>query len=300
VARKGNAINGVLLLDKPGGISSNGALQVAKRGLHAAKAGHTGTLDPMASGLLPLCFGEATKFSGLLLDANKTYRAEITLGVSTDSGDAEGAVTATSTTDGLTDAAARRVLLGLVGTLEQVPPMYSALKHAGRPMYEYAREGRVIDRPSRTVTVLALDIVRIDLPVVEIRVQVSKGTYIRVLAEEVGRRLDCGGHLSALRREMVGRFSIQDSITLDAFEGMTPDLRLDCLLPPDALLEGVPRVDLDERDGLAVRQGRSISITGTGTAAGLVRLYDHCGAFLGVGHAGADASIAPQRLLQTT
>lgn len=298
MARKGNPISGVLLLDKPRGITSNAALQGVKRALRAAKAGHTGTLDPMASGLLPLCFGEATKFSGLLLNADKAYRAEITLGVSTASGDAEGAIIGTRSTDGLTAAAIRDVLIGLVGSLEQVPPMYSALKHAGRPMYEYAREGRVIERPSRTVTILALEVLRIDPPTAEIRVEVSKGTYIRSLAEEVGRRLDCGGYLSALRRETVGSFSIGDSVTLEAFEGMTPDSRLGWLLPPDALLEGVPRVDLDERDGVAVRQGRSVRIQGA--AAGLVRLYDHCGAFMGVGHAGEDASIAPQRLLQTT
>jgi len=296
--RKGNAINGVLLLDKPGGISSNAALQGAKRALQAAKAGHTGTLDPMASGLLPLCFGEATKFSGLLLDADKTYLAEITLGVSTATGDAEGAVTDTRSTGGLTVAAIRDVLLGFVGSLEQVPPMYSALKHAGRPMYEYAREGRVIERPSRTVRIIALEVLGIDPPVAEIRVQVSKGTYIRSLAEEVGRRLDCGGHLSALRRETVGRFSIGDSVTLEAFERMAVDARVGRLLPPDALLEGVPRVDLDEWGGVAIRQGRSVRIQGA--AAGLVRLYDHCGAFMGVGRAGDDASIAPQRLLQTT
>jgi tRNA pseudouridine55 synthase len=296
--RKGNAIDGVLLLDKPRGITSNAALQRAKRALNAAKAGHTGTLDPMASGLLPLCFGEGTKFSGLLLDADKTYRAEITLGVSTATGDAEGAIIGTRSTGELAAAVVRDVLFGLVGSLEQVPPMYSALKHAGRPMYEYAREGRVIERASRTVEILALEVLRIDPPVAEIRVRVSKGTYIRSLAEEVGRRLHCGGHLSALRRETVGRFSIGDSVTLEAFEGMPVDSRLGLLLPPDALLEGVPRVDLNEREGVAVRQGRSVRIQGA--VAGLVRLYDHCGAFMGVGQAGEDASIAPQRLLQTT
>ena len=213
--RKGNAVDGVLLLDKPAGVTSNGALQAARRMLNAAKAGHTGTLDPMATGLLPLCFGEATKFSGVLLAATKTYLARIAFGITTTTGDAEGNVLARSDVQGLDHARIVSVLASLVGTHEQVPPMYSALKHEGRPLYEYARLGQEIDRAPRMVRVVSIDVLTVEAAHAEVRVEVSKGTYIRVLAEEAGQRLGCGAHLSALRREAVAGFHVSEAISLD-------------------------------------------------------------------------------------
>lgn len=295
--RKGKAINGVLLLDKPSGISSHTALQNARHVLEAAKAGHTGTLDPLASGLLPLCLGEATKFSALLLDAHKTYSAHVMLGVCTTTGDAEGEIISTEPTAHLSPPQIERALAGIVGTLEQVPPMYSALKHQGRPLYQYAREGQTVERASRPVTIYALEVLRIESPLMQIRIEVSKGTYIRSLAEEIGRRLGCGAHLTALRRERVGPFGLSQAVTLEQLTFMDSIERLAHVLPTDVLLAGLPRVDLDERSGMAMRQGQVVRVDGA--QAGLVRMYDHAGAFIGVGRTQDDACVAPQRLLQT-
>ncbi len=295
--RKGNAVDGVLLLDKPLGVTSTGALQQARRLFNAAKAGHTGTLDPMATGLLPLCFGEATKFSGLLLDAHKTYLARIVLGVVTTTGDAEGEVVQAKYARDVDAIGIHDVLHGLVGPLDQVPPMYSALKHRGRPLYEYARAGQEIARSSRRVTIFSLEIVRLELPAVEIRVEVSKGTYIRSLAVEIGERMGCGGHLGALRREAVGTFSLDSAITLEKLGDLSHSECLAQLSEPDVLLAGIPRVDLDEPNSLAVRHGRPAEMTTT--PVGLVRLYDPSGSFLGVGEAAEGGAIAPRRMLNT-
>ncbi len=293
--RKGNAVDGVLLLDKPAGVTSNGALQAARRMLNAAKAGHTGTLDPMATGLLPLCFGEATKFSGALLAATKTYLARIAFGITTTTGDAEGNVLTRSDTQGLDHARIVSVLESLVGTHEQVPPMYSALKHEGRPLYEYARLGQEIDRAPRMVRVVSIDVLTVEAAHAEVRVEVSKGTYIRVLAEEAGKRLGCGAHLCALRREAVAGFHISEAIGLDDLESLTLDARLTRLRPADVLLQGVPRVDLDEGDSRAVRQGRQVTVGGV--PQGMVRLYSGADGFIGVGRVDEEGVLAPQRLV---
>ncbi len=207
----------MLLLDKPQGVSSNGALQTARRLFNAAKAGHTGTLDPMASGLLPLTFGEATKFSQMLLDADKTYEAVVQLGVDTDSGDADGAVIATRPV-AVDRAALEAVLARFRGEIEQVPPMYSALKRDGKALYEYARAGIELEREARKVTIHALELLDFAGERFTIRVHCSKGTYIRSLAMDIGAALGCGAHLAALRRTAIGAFDLSGAVTLEALE----------------------------------------------------------------------------------
>ena len=252
-------VDGVLLLDKPRGLSSNDALVRAKRLLNAEKAGHGGTLDPMATGLLPLAFGEATKFAHDLLEADKAYLAELTLGVTTDTGDAEGEVTSRAEV-AADEAAFRAAAAAFVGEIEQVPPMHSALKHQGRPLYEYARAGETIERAPRRVTIRAIDVLDFEPPRATIRVACSKGTYVRTLAEDIGRRLGCGAHLSALRRERVGALSLADAVTLDALEALDPAARRAALRPVDFLLAGLERVALGEPEAERFLHGQRLRI----------------------------------------
>ena len=215
--RRGQVIDGWLLLDKPVDLSSNHALQRAKRLMDAQKAGHTGTLDPFATGLLICCFGRATKIAGYLLEADKTYTATLLFGVETDSGDLTGEVVSRADTsfEGLSQKAIEAVLPNFRGVIEQVPPMTSALKHKGRPLYAYAREGILIERPPRTVTIHAIDVLSCEGRTASIKVSCSKGTYIRTLAQDIGRALGVGAHLVALRRDRVGSFDIKDAFTLE-------------------------------------------------------------------------------------
>lgn len=219
-SRRGQMIDGVLLLDKPEGLSSNHALQRAKRTIDARKAGHTGTLDPFATGMLVCCFGRATKISAVMLDADKVYEATITFGEETDSGDLTGNLVA-SAKDKVADinlAKLESTLAKFRGEIEQIPPMISALKRDGKPLYKYAREGIVLDRPPRQVNIYALNLLAFDGHQAKVMVHCSKGTYIRTLAQDIGRSLGCLGHLSALRRTAVGPFSIENSISLDALQ----------------------------------------------------------------------------------
>lgn len=220
--RRGLALDGVLLLDKPVGLSSNHALQRARRSMDAAKAGHTGTLDPFATGLLVCCMGRATKISGAMLDADKAYRATLQFGEETDSGDLTGHVVARAA-DGysVTEDALRAVLACFQGVIEQVPPMYSALKRDGKPLYEYARQGIELERPPRQVTIHRIDLLSLSGTRAEIDVACSKGTYIRTLAQDIGRALGCYAHLAALRRTHVGPFSLDRAVTLEALQAMT-------------------------------------------------------------------------------
>jgi len=237
-------VDGVLLLDKPAGVTSNAALQRARRALGAAKAGHTGTLDPLASGLLPLCFGEATKFAQVLLDARKRYRATVRLGVTTTTQDAEGDIVATRPV--LCDRHALEAALSqFVGEIDQVPPAYSALKRQGRSYYEYARAGIAIEREARTVTIDSLALVDWQAPDAVIDVACSKGTYVRTLGADLGERLGCGAHLAALRRTASGSFTLDQAVSLPDLESMDVLRRREWLLPPDRLLAGAPRIDLD-------------------------------------------------------
>ena len=286
------AVSGVLLLDKPAGPSSNTVLQRAKRLLGAARAGHTGTLDPLARGLLVITVGEATKFSGGLLEADKAYRARVKLGERTSTGDAEGTVLSRSPV-AVSENELRAVLERFRGEIEQVPPMYAAIKHQGRPLYAYARRGERVTRTPRRVTIRRLELEGLEGNTVTVFVECSKGTYIRTLAEDVGAELGCGGHLAALERLAVGPFSLEQSITLDAFEAISASRRRERLLPPQALLESWPRLRLALDVAAKFRQGRSIPVD---CAGGKVAVFGEDEAFLGTGQVAA-GMLQPKRLL---
>jgi tRNA pseudouridine55 synthase len=288
-------VDGVLLLNKPVGITSNAALQKAKWLLNAKKAGHTGTLDPFADGLLPLCFGEATKFSAYLLDADKHYRAVLQLGITTTTGDPEGEVL--STRDVAVDhSEINAVLPRFRGEIEQVPPMHSALKHQGRPLYAYARAGIEIERPPRKVTIRALEVIECDPPRVVLDVQCTAGTYIRTLAQDIGAALGCGAHLTALTRTAAGGFKLEHAHTLAHLEAIDIDQRHALLLPADCLVAHLPAVLLDAGDADALRQGRSIAHPEA--ASGLMRAYTGSHAFIGLANAEA-GHLVPRRLVAT-
>lgn len=287
-------VDGVLLLDKPVGLSSNDALQKARRLFSAAKGGHTGTLDPLASGLLPLCFGEATKFSADLLDADKTYEAELKLGVETDSGDAEGQVTATSAVN-VEKAQFLAVLPQFTGPIEQVPPMHSALKRDGRPLYELARQGIEVEREARAVTIHSLELLEFAGDVARIRVCCSKGTYIRVLAADIGRVLGCGAHLSALRRTQVADLDLANAVTLAELEALAEEERPARLAPVDALLCSLPRVELDDAAAERFSHGNPVALPPG--LSGKIRVYA-AGRLLGVGEPGGGGRLWPKRLVQ--
>jgi tRNA pseudouridine55 synthase len=255
--RERRRIDGVLLLDKPSGVTSNMALQRARRALRAEKAGHTGTLDPLASGLLPLCFGEATKFSRFLLDAGKRYRATVRLGIATDTLDAEGVVVASApvATDASVIASA---LASMTGRQLQTPPAHAALKHQGRAYYDYARAGIDIPREPREIEIQRLDLVVWQPPDIVVDVACSKGTYVRVLAADLGVRLGSVAHLAALRRSASGGFSVDDAVALDALEAMPPSERHRRLLPVDVLVARLPRVELDGDQARAFLLGQAL------------------------------------------
>jgi len=270
-------IDGVLLLDKPAGLSSNAALQRAKRLYAAEKAGHTGTLDPLASGLLPICFGEATKFAQSMLDARKAYVATVRFGAATTTGDAEGDVIATGAVAfGCSDIEA--ALARFVGTIAQVPPRHAALKYRGRAYYDYARAGVEIPRAAREVEIVALELVGWSPPDAIVRVACGKGMYVRVLAEDVAAALGTCAHLAALRRTAAGPFDIERSHALAELEAMDIAARDACLLAPDAPLADLPRLDVDADVARALRQGRTPRST---RAAGRFRAYS-AGGFVGV------------------
>jgi len=287
-------VDGVLLLDKPLGLSSNDALQKARRLFSAAKGGHTGTLDPLATGLLPLCFGEATKFSADLLDADKTYEAELQLGVETDSGDVDGQVVATAAVNvGESDISA--VLPRFTGPIEQVPPMHSALKRDGRPLYELARQGVVVERAPRAVTIHAIELLSFAGDRVRLRVACSKGTYIRVLAIDIGRALGCGAHLSALRRVAVADLDLARAVTLAELEALAEDARGSRLLPVDALLQSLPLLAVEGEAATRFSHGNPVDLPAG--LAGKIRVYAG-GRLIGIGEPGADGRLWPKRLVQ--
>ena len=287
-------VDGVLLLDKASGMTSNDALQKARRLFSAAKGGHTGTLDPLASGLLPLCFGEATKFSADLLDADKTYEAELKLGVTTDSGDAEGQVIATATVD-VAEAAILAVLPRFTGPIEQVPPMHSALKRDGRPLYELARQGIEVERAARAVTIHALEVLDFAGDVLRIRVRCSKGTYIRVLAADIGQALGCGAHLTALRRTAVADLDLMHAVTLAEIEALDEVDRMKRLAPVDALLQSLPVLTLEGEAAARFRHGNPVSLPEG--LSGKIRIYE-AGRLIGVGEPGREGRLWPKRLVQ--
>ena len=293
-------VHGVLLLDKPAGYSSNQALQRAKHLFSAAKAGHTGNLDPFATGLLPLCFGEATKFSQTLLDADKVYRATLKLGVTTTTGDTEGAITGTSPVTFNRDTLEKAVL-SFMGEIQQTPPMHSALKFEGKPLYEYARDGVEIERKARSVTIHRITLERFEGDEADILVSCSKGTYIRVLGEDIGKKLGCGAHLIALRRFNTGGFSLEHALTLEQLEAMSQDQRDAQLLPVDSLLQDLPSVELDAHSAHYFRQGQAVWKSGI-TQPGMWRVYESGESgniFIGLGKNLEDSQITPKRLINT-
>jgi tRNA pseudouridine55 synthase len=282
------------MLDKARGASSNAALQQAKRLYQAAKAGHAGTLDPLATGLLPILFGEATKFSSDLLEADKSYAAEILLGVSTATADAEGEVIATRAVT-VTAEQLAAALANFRGDIRQTPPIYSALKHAGKPLYAYARAGIEIERAPRQVTIHALDLQWFKGERLALAVTCSKGTYIRSIAHDLGEMLGCGAHLAALRRTAVGRFGLVCAYSLDSLEAMVAAERDARLLPLDALLQDLPEVRLEPAQQARFLQGQALPWAGPSRAR--VRVYGSGGALLGVGEAGADGTLSPKRVI---
>ena len=287
-------VNGVLLLDKPPGVSSNRALQSARRLFGAAKAGHTGTLDPCATGLLVVLFGEATKFAGALLGADKIYDATVRLGVTTSTGDAEGEILSTCDPD-VSREAVDRAVASFVGEIDQVPPRHSALKRDGKPYYAYARAGQEIERQPRKVTVHRLDVRSFDGRTVELAAHVGTGTYVRTLAEDIGAKLGCGGHLAALRRTQVGPFRLADALTLADLEAKSPDARPGSLRALDELLVGLPQIVLAQSASLRFMQGQAVEHSAE-AIEGHVRVYGPDGAFLGRGRA-ADRRLHPDRLV---
>ena len=289
-------VNGVLLLDKPLGFSSNQALQKVKWLYQAAKAGHTGTLDPLATGLLPICLGEATKFAQYVTDADKTYFATIKLGTTTTTGDAEGEVLTTSAVNvnkTQFQAAARQ----FVGEISQTPPMYSALKHEGKPLYEYARSGVDIARQARLITIknIVLDTFLDDIA--QITVVCSKGTYIRTLAEDIGAALGCGAHLVGLRRTETAGYLLPNAVTIEQLEAMSSEKRDALLLPVDSAIEHLPKVVLNADAAFYMLQGQAVWQAGK-MPAGDLRLYNENNQFLGLGCMQDDGKIAPKRLIQ--
>jgi tRNA pseudouridine55 synthase len=291
--REKRPLDGVLLFDKPLQFSSNTALQKVRRLFHAEKAGHTGTLDPLATGLLPICFGEATKFSTGLLDADKTYRALVKLGQTTTTGDAEGEITS-SCDMVLHEQQVRATLHNFIGEIIQIPPMHSALKHQGKPLYEYIRKGVTIEREGRIVTIHELVLERFADDEMEISVRCSKGTYVRTLAEDIGQALGCGAHLRALRRTAIADFRLGDAYTLDQLEAMTMPERDTCLLPLDCMLQDMPMFELDAVQVTRMAQGQRLGID-TDLPDGKVRLYG-AGKFIGVAEL-LGRRLAPDRLL---
>lgn len=309
--RKGRPVNGVLLLDKPHGLSSNHALQTVKRIYFAQKAGHTGALDPLATGMLPICLGEGTKFSQYLLDTDKTYQVTAKLGVRTTTSDAGGEVVSEKTVT-VSDEQLSIALESFRGTTQQVPSMYSALKYQGRPLYKYAREGIEVPRESRDITVFSLELLRFEQDEVELSIHVSKGTYIRTIIDDLGELLGCGAHVAHLRRLAVGSYPIDKMITLPELEALlaqaieeeiTPSELLDpLLLPMQSAVAGMPAVYIDDMSANFLRHGNPVRGYQT-PAEGNLQVYigedenDENAEFIGVGFINDDGQVAPKRIV---
>jgi tRNA pseudouridine55 synthase len=286
-------LDGVLLFDKPLELTSNAALQQVRKLFRAEKAGHTGTLDPLATGLLPICFGEATKFSNALLDADKTYRALLRLGQTTTTGDAEGDITSEKPVE-VQRSELDPILARFLGEIQQLPPMHSALKHQGKPLYEYIRKGEIIEREPRSVVIHELILNSFSGNEMDITVRCSKGTYIRTLAEDIGAALGCGAHLVGLRRISIAHFELNDAYTLPHLSEMTESERDVCVLPMESLMPDMPILQLDAVQVQRLAQGQRLGMD-TGMPDGRVRLHGPQG-FIGVGVL-QGRRLAPDRLL---
>lgn len=291
------AVDGLLLLNKPAGLSSNQALQRVKRLLNAKKAGHTGSLDPAATGMLPLCFGEATKVCQFLLNADKTYRVTARLGIATDSGDADGSETTRQAVPAMSADEWRELLQRFLGESMQVPPMYSALKQGGKRLYELARKGVTVDRQPRPIRIDDITLLESAGNRLVFRVRCSKGTYIRVLVEDIARAAGTVAHTAQLHREEVGEFRAADMLEMSALEAAAEggiDLHRH-LMPPDVALAGLPSITLSDEDGTRFCGGISIADV-AGAVSGAIRVYGGQGRFLGVGATTGDGSLAPKRV----
>jgi len=304
--KSGRNIHGILLLDKRLGVSSNKALQEVRYLFNANKAGHTGSLDPLATGLLPLCFGEATKVSALMLNDNKRYQVLVQLGVMTDTGDAEGSIIETKPVPDLSIEQIQACLQQFTGEIDQIPPMYSALKHNGRKLYELAREGKTIERKARRITIFELKLLT-DFQAEarkpdQLRLEVfcSKGTYIRSLAEDIGHALGCGGTVNELRRLEAGQFNIEDAMTIEQLRALSEQDLFQALINVDKPLEALRCVHLSEAQAISIKYGQSINLapdmtSGLGAGEGLLRMY-HTDVFLGLGEMLLDGKMAPKKL----
>ena len=298
-ARKRNprSVDGVLLLDKPSGLTSNAALQGAKRLFQARKAGHAGTLDPMATGLLAVLFGEATKLAFLLIDSDKIYLADFVLGTTTTTGDAQGMVVEAHSVS-VTASEIEAALRCFRGEIAQVPPMYSAVKRGGRPLYSYARAGEQVERPARRVRIHRLELLEKRGATLRVRVHCSKGTYIRTLAEDLGRALGTGAHLGALRRETSGPWRIDQAVSMDQLATMPLPARAALLRPPEAMLGDLPRFILAAADEARFRNGQARSAEGG--RPGLYGVFGPGDQLLGIGEIAPDGKLHPRRLLHTS
>ena len=297
--QRGRATNGILVLDKPVGLTSNAALQQVKLLFNAAKAGHTGNLDPLAHGVLPICFGEATKLSAYLLSADKVYVGTCKLGVRTTTADAEGDILETRLVEGIDTAQVNEVLGHFQGVIEQIPPMHSAIKHHGQPLYKLAHQGIEVERKPRQVQIYTIRLLRLNGNELDIYVHCSKGTYIRTLAEDIGEMLGCGAHLSELRRTVVGPFTDDQAVTFDELKNLADagETALDSsLLSMDSALMAWPRIDLTPTTLFYVRQGQPVIVPGA-PSSGWLRLYGPDSKFIGVGTVADDGRVAPKRLL---
>ncbi|MDO5639751.1 MAG: tRNA pseudouridine(55) synthase TruB [Neisseria sp.] len=275
-------VNGVLLLDKPQGLSSNTALQKARRLYRAEKAGHTGVLDPLATGLLPVCFGEATKFAQYLLDADKAYTATLKLGEASSTGDAEGDIIDSARSD-ISPAEFQTACAALTGNIRQVPPMFSALKHEGKPLYEYARKGIVIERKARDITIYSIDVRAFDAPQAVIDVRCSKGTYIRTLSEDIAKHIGTFAHLTALRRTETAGFTIAQTHTLEALEVLGETERDALLLPCDVLVQHLPKITLADEAVKMLKFGQQPAFSDNSLPADApIRVYSEQGEFIGL------------------
>jgi len=297
---QGRNVSGILLLDKPLGITSNAALQEVKRLYRARKAGHTGSLDPLATGMLPICLGNATRISAFLLDADKEYRVRVKLGEITTTADAEGEVIESHPADAIGREDVLAVLPRFTGEIQQLPPMYSAVKHKGERLYKLAREGIEVEREPRTITIHALELLEFDNPEMELRVHCSKGTYVRTLAEDIGKALGVGAHVVGLRRTRVGPYAEQDMITLEKLEHIAEEEGIEgldrLLLPLDTGLAQWPEVHLGADSTFYIKQGQPVMVPRAPTE-GWVRIYDVDGRFIGVGEIDDDGRVAPRRML---
>ena len=303
--RKGRVIDGILLLDKPAGITSNGALQRVKHLYGAAKAGHTGSLDPIATGVLPICFGEATKFSQFLLDADKGYIATIQLGVRTTTGDSEGDIVYERSVPELSDEAIESCLDSFRGEIDQIPSMYSAIKLNGQPLYKLARQGIEVERQPRRVTIMMLTLLERTHDQWVLNITCTKGTYVRSLAEDIGELIGCGAHVVGLRRRQAGPFAIEETCTLEKLEDLKAEngeRALDeTLLPVSAAVADYPVIEMTELTASYFVQGQPVQIAGV-IEEGLVSVYSEAiddKIFVGVGEILDDGKIAPRRLIAT-